>query len=400
MSTAQDLTIAIANSPEEKAGIYQFRYQIYSEEFGLDFGPSAKQSKQLIDHLDVTAQQYAAKTPNGDIVGTFRINRYDALANPLTDLAPLPIAALLEQAPAEAISYTSRVMVRADWRGSTALAKLAQRFIGDLLDMGIRIDTCFSSLGLIAFFEQLGYRRYSKGVVLEKLRYSLPMLLVLNDLSHLRSVRSPLSRHSGIQHRLDSWGDASWAALQTEGLSTNHRLMDVPEFWSIVSDALFKPSNNTALLHGLSEEQAHRLVSVAPLLELTAGEQLITRGIRCEDLFVVIKGNLEANWGDEHSQAQTTISLQPGAVFGEAEFLAPKPSEWNVIARSNASVLILNQVFLQKGLQNHPTAMALMLRNLGTIVSERLTDANRRLASATGTPAQTAKPMQQDGLTC
>lgn len=387
---AQELTIEAAQTPREKDAIYHFRYQIYAEEYGYELAAISHETKQLRDDLDTTAIQYALKTWRDEIIGTFRINRFEALANPCKDLAPLPIAPLLERVPAEAMTYTSRVMLRADWRGGTALTKMAIRFAKDLVDMGIQIDTCFSSPGLVSFFEQLGYRRFGQGSLIPNRMpyYNIPMLLVLDDHDHLRRVKSPFSRHPAMA--IDRGHDHTWINRQKICDSNNHRLMPAAEFWSLVGDALTKPSQNIALLEGFTPEQARELIKVSPILELHSGASFIRPGVHQENLFVVIEGSLEATWAAGERCSSSPAILGPGSVFGETEFPDPKPSSYSIRAKSDAKILILTQTFFQKILRNQPILAANLLKNIAALLSERLT-----LTRATTRHNKPAQPAAQ-----
>lgn len=382
MITVQDLTIEIADSPQAKDAVYRFRYQIYAEEFGFDLGPAAEESKQLVDHLDSTGQQYAAKAPDGDIIGTFRINRLDALSDPCEALSPLPIADLLEHTPAETITYTSRVMVRADWRGTTALSKMSQRFVSDLVDMGIHFDTCFSGPGLVEFFEKLGYRRFGEGIVIQGLRFNFPMLLAVNDQSHLRRAKSPLGRRkantssSSTAHTNHEWIDTLCSAH-----GSNHRLMTKNEFWAIAGDALMSQQSTTPLLQGFSNDEAEMMIKISPILDLQPGNTIMPQGIFQEDLYIVINGELEATWTQDGVPTTIKTTLTPGSMFGESEFIDPKPSPIEVTAITTAKVLVINQNLMRKALGNQPALTTRLLRNLGIVISTRLADAYRHLTS-------------------
>ena len=383
MLTDQGTTILLAVSEAERQEVYRFRYAVYVEEMGKSPPDANHERRVLMDRFDATASLYLLRDGEGALVGTLRINHLAALESAQEALRPIPLEPLLEQAPLKNLSYTSRLMLRADWRGGSSLALLCNRIFADSLEEGIRFDLCHAHPGLIELYEQLGYRRFCAGITLPGVGYQVPMLLALRDRAHLRRCRSPLMRNPALARVLESEdnaeGDRLWLAQQSERYwGLNHRLVDPDHFWALAGDALRQPAQGLPLLQGLSDEQSRRLLKTGTVMQCLAGDRIVSQGEPRQDLFVVMEGFAEIS-REEQGQRLGLAVLKPGDVFGEMGFLGRSQRSADVVAATDMRVLVLTQAFLNKALRTQPEAMALVLRNLALVLSDRLSSTTERL---------------------
>ena len=383
MLTDQGTTILLAVSEAERQEVYRFRYAVYVEEMGKSPPDANYERRVLMDRFDATASLYLLRDGEGALVGTLRINHLAALESAQEALRPIPLEPLLEQAPLKNLSYTSRLMLRADWRGGSSLALLCNRIFADSLEEGIRFDLCHAHPGLIELYEQLGYRRFCAGITLPGVGYQVPMLLALRDRAHLRRCRSPLMRNPALARVLESEdnaeGDRLWLAQQSQRYwGLNHRLVDPDHFWALAGDALRQPAQGLPLLQGLSDEQSRRLLKTGTVMQCLAGDRIVSQGEPRQDLFVVMEGFAEIS-REEQGQRLGLAVLKPGDVFGEMGFLGRSQRSADVVAATDMRVLVLTQAFLNKALRTQPEAMALVLRNLALVLSDRLSSTTERL---------------------
>lgn len=383
MLTDQGTTILLAVSEAERQEVYRFRYAVYVEEMGKSPPDANHERRVLMDRFDATASLYLIRDGEGALVGTLRINHLAALESAQEALRPIPLEPLLEQASLKNLSYTSRLMLRADWRGGSSLALLCNRIFADSLEEGIRFDLCHAHPGLIELYEQLGYRRFCAGITLPGVGYQVPMLLALRDRAHLRRCRSPLMRNPALARVLESEdnaeGDRLWLAQQSQRYwGLNHRLVDPDHFWALAGDALRQPAQGLPLLQGLSDEQSRRLLKTGTVMQCLAGDRIVSQGEPRQDLFVVMEGFAEIS-REEQGQRLGLAVLKPGDVFGEMGFLGRSQRSADVVAATDMRVLVLTQAFLNKALRTQPEAMALVLRNLALVLSDRLSSTTERL---------------------
>jgi hypothetical protein len=373
------LQVLLADTPELREAIYALRYVIYVEEMGKSPPTADHQRRWIRDGLDATARLYAVQDEAGTLVGTLRLNRLSDLSDPTTELAPLPIATLLERFPPEAISHTSRLMLLPAWRGGAALGLLFNRCYGDAAEAGVRVDLCHAKPGLVELYEQLGYRRFCPGLDLKGVGYQVPMLLALHDRAHLRESRSPLLRHPASRQGEDPWGDATWMASIAESYrGLNHRLVEPDAFWGAVGDALREGEQEIPLFRGLSEEQSRALLKTGTVLSCQPGDPLVREGEQQQELFVVLEGVAEV-WRGQEGHRLSLALLERGAVFGEMGFLGRSRRSADVIAVTPMRVLVLTQAFLNRSIRHQPDAAALLLRNLSMVLAERLAQTTDRL---------------------
>ncbi len=374
-------SVSLATSPAEREEIYRFRYQIYVEEMGKSPPEADHRCRLFRDSFDGDSRLYALRDVDGALVGTLRLNRLCELDCPDEALKPIPMQPLLNHAPIETLSYTSRLMLRRDWRGGGGVALLFNRCFGDALQSGVRFDLCHANPGLVELYEQLGYRRFTCGVSLVGAGYQVPMLLALRDREHFRRSRSPLMRHPLLKtcEFEDRQGDGYWLDGQSSRYwGLNHRLVNPDQFWEQVGVALCQSKQVIPLLKGLDTQQARRLLKTGTVLYCMAGDRIVSQGESRQDLFVVMDGYAEVS-RHENGHRLGLALLQPGDVFGEMGFLGCQQRSADVVAETDVKVLVLTQAFLKKAMSTQPEAMAIVLRNLSLVLSERLAGTTDRL---------------------
>lgn len=361
-ASVSETTIGEARSEDEKQDIYRLYYAIYVSEYGHPL-KADHENGILRDCLDDKARHYGVKNAEGELIGAYRVNHFRELSNAHKLLDPLPIERLLQRFPIEALTYTSRLMVKKEWRGSTLIARMATQFVGDLLDNGVRLDTCFSLPHLVGLYEQLGYQRYGERIVDEKYGVGYPMAMAIQDKQHFLRVRSPLSRNKKIRDSIDQWEDGRWLASVTKEWGTNHRVMGKRQFWSAASHALIGTKGRKAIFKGLSTEKAHQILNTSPILEVKARDQLVFSGLHQENLYVIIKGGFVVR---TRSKGQDVIEerIDVGGVFGVREFLNPGRSCIDAIAVEDSKVITLDQVFLRKARLNHQESIERIITNI------------------------------------
>lgn len=185
--TDQHTSVALAISEAERQEVFRFRYAVYVEEMGKSPPDANHDRRELMDRFDASASLYVLRDGEGALVGTLRFNRLEALASALEALRPIAPDFLLEQAPLAALSYTSRLMLRADWRGGN---RQIGRQLGRLLEesgydpVDVHMETVTSrQLGMRAFLDiTLGFKRLLlEGEELEAARATLEAADALVD---------------------------------------------------------------------------------------------------------------------------------------------------------------------------------------------------------------------------
>ena len=365
------LSLAFATTDEERERIFRFRYQIYVTEMGKRPKDADHEAQTLRDELDNGEADLLYATSEGEIVGTLRRNTLDIVQLPASWRDRYRLDAFADYPP-QALSYTSRAMVAAEWRGSTLFSKLLSQMYLRGQEKGVRFDFCNCAPSLIELYEQLGYRRYADAFVEHDVGYRVPLVWVVGDLEHLRAVRSPFLR-TAIKFPDDPDARARFAtSFATHASRVNRRIVDADLFWEILAEKLHRePRHAIPLLDGMTEEEAQRFLHSGTILQCKQGESILRRGDVGDELFVVLEGWLEAQ-RTVGTLAASIALFGPGQVFGELAFLNRRARTADVIARTDASLLVITQTFLRKSLLQSPDITARFLLNLSLVLCDRL----------------------------
>jgi hypothetical protein len=79
------------------------------------------------------------------------------------------------------------------WRDSPALSILFTAAFKMSKERNVRFDFCHCAPAQLQLYQRLGYRRYAANFS-DKTGLRVPMVMLLDDIRHLKRVRSPLFR--------------------------------------------------------------------------------------------------------------------------------------------------------------------------------------------------------------
>ena len=355
----------------KKEKIYRFRYQVYIEEMGKSFKDADRKKRWLRDELDDTAVLFYVEV-NGEIIASSRMNHGKITQFP-EKWKKLYQMEKFSAYSDEMISLSSRLMISSEWRGSLALAKMLSEIYQYARKEGIKFDFCNCYPFLLEFYEHLGYRRYTEGFVDEDTGYHVPLVLMTEDIQHLKRVRSPLGR---IARGLDGNSDETTVWFEKQFLKQNEyinrRLLSTEEFWHLLEE---KISNNSVgkmtLFKGLSDNEIQKFIGFSTLLKIKEKEIIIRPGDVGKEMFMVLDGVVEVKSSLEEDALSLAI-LGSGQIFGEMAFVSHSPRNAAVISITHSEMLVLTQNFFNKAIKNSPELTAKVLFNLANILSSRL----------------------------
>jgi|SRR5215831_530167 len=210
--------IRVAETDAERRAIYEFRYEVYIEEMGKPYSHANHERRQLSDELDGRATLLYAERA-GEIVGTVRINWGE---DPAASKAFAETCGLADfhRFPTRTLSFCSRLMVRQDRRYSATAAALSTEAYKKGRERGTQFNFVHCAPRLVRLFERMGFRRYRAGFEDAEVGAQVPLVLVLEDIDHLRASRSPFL--SQALNRPNSFGPALWFANTFSAITTNH----------------------------------------------------------------------------------------------------------------------------------------------------------------------------------
>ena len=220
-------SIRVAQTDDERRAIYEFRYRIYIEEMGKPYSHADHALKQLRDDLDDQATLLYA-TRNGEITGTLRIN-WGEDVSAFKAFAQSCALAKFRHFPSASLSFCSRLMVDPARRSSALAAALSTAAYLKGRDRNTQFNFMHCAPRLLSFFERMGFRQYTQSFRDPEIGSQVPLVLVVEDVEHLRITRSPFLDRA--LERLNSSYAARWFHNQfsvnrpgqiSEEITTNH----------------------------------------------------------------------------------------------------------------------------------------------------------------------------------
>lgn len=366
-----DCRIAFASTPDERERIFRFRYRIYVQEMGKQPSYADHVNSRLCDDMDNDAAAIGYAAAGDEIIATIRWNQGTAKTIPERWKKIYALDRFSRYAP-EALGFSSRLMLAPAWRGSMVLNALLASLFRRGREAGALFDFINCAPSLIELYEQLGYRRYTDGFVDEDVGYRVPLVLVLDDVEHMRAVHSPFMRLPvpiASDPAIPAWFREEFTGQL--GI-VNRRLVDAGEFWRSLEEKLRRaPTEAIPLFEGLSTEEAHRFLKSGVILKCRAGDAILRRGDVGNEMFVVLSGLVEVRQGVTGRHAALAL-MGPGQLFGEMAFLSQRPRTADVVAVEDVEVLVLNQSFLKRAIKRSPDITARVLLNLSLVLCDRL----------------------------
>lgn len=376
------VVVSVVTDEAERDAVYRFRYDIYVREMGkVDLDEADHARRWIKDDADDDAVLYVARAvePDGTagaIVGTLRTLHGDADVPAVYHA--LDGFSRFEAFAPQALSFTGRLMVAPGGRGGAAMPALVNRAYADGLDSPVQFDFCVCTPGLVDLYEHLGYRRFTGNVADPVLGYMVPLVLVLRDGDHLRTIRSPLWRSLRRHPTLDDGGPvAAWLRATVPTVSVVREWVQQEDlFWGFLAQKIRDTESGTpAILADLNEAEQKQVFRGGTVLEAKRGDRIIRAGTVGTEVFVVLSGLVEVRLP---GQDTTLAVLDVGQVFGEIAFIADSQRTADVIAVGEARILVLSQAYLRKLMRAAPTLASKLLLNLSRVLCERLVTSNRQ----------------------
>lgn len=387
---AANIAVHSPQSPAEHGRIYAFRYRVEIMKKG---GASvfADDKKMIItDDLDESAFQLCLVKRHA-VAASVRINSVKNTKLSEKISARFQLGEFSKFQP-EDLSLTSRLVVSDDDNPGQLTAVLLGAAYKVARNMGSRFDFTNCPPPLVPLYEHLGYRRYADNFVDEDDIYQVPLVLLTDDLIHLRYVGSPFSKLAvefTNAAEVSQWFERTFPdSLHT----ATERALDEEDFWSLLTEKLQQtPIEGIPLLQDMSYADAKRILHTGSTLQCKRGDRIVQAGATSREMYVVLSGSVEVRTGDH-----VVAELGRGEIFGESALISSAPRTADVVAIEDVEVLILSQNFLEKGMRTMPEIMSRVLYNLSMILVERLRDSTTLLVDdAAAAPAVTKQDQRR-----
>lgn len=349
------IEICVAKTPAEKREIYHFRYQIYVEEMSKHLAEADHNNKLLYDELDEWAILLYAKIGT-KIIATYRINigtMADFPQEVIKFLALDTLSNCVIEHGSPKFAYATKVMVTPAHRSSPALYLLMAKCYEICCYEQAQFLLGACNFHLLRLYEQLGFRRYYKNFLYPGYGLLVPLVMLIDDIQHLRKLRSPLFRiarkRQSVNTSVVKWFDTVFTSNSS---IINSQLTTEEDFWSILCKRLHGlPSAGITLLQDLSETEAKKLLHNCGILVQCAPDDIITfQGDVSYTYNILISGRLKSLTFRRPSKEYST----PGQHFGANGLTEQNTHTESIVVTSSAEILVLSGTAFQKFYRSHP----------------------------------------------
>lgn len=350
----KSIIIGIAATPEEKREIYRFRYQTYVEEMAKHIMGIDHTHKLLYDDMDDWGLILYAKV-GSELIGTARIN-IGTVGDFSKEVAAFLSLDTFQDCPkvqGRQFSFVTKIMVLPAYRNSPVFYML----IAKCYELSYRnqIDFIFGicNYHLIRIYEKLGMHRYFKNFELPGYGLQAPLVMLVNDIQHLRNIRSPFYRLARQRGKVDTQA-VEWfhANFTKQSRFVNSQMVTEEDLWSLLDKRLHCPPNEAIkALHELSVSEAKKLLHCcASLIPCAPGNILTNQGDVSYTYNILISGKLKSLTFIRPAKEYSI----PGQSFGANGLTEHNKHAEDIMALDTAEILILSGNAFQRFFHTHP----------------------------------------------
>jgi CRP-like cAMP-binding protein len=359
-----------AATPEEREAIYRFRYDVYREELKqpAPAGHEGEKLRQDEDEKPYTTLLYTGSP--AALTGTLRVRSWKPGEVPPKDFGALS----LERFPGIehlAVAQVGRLTLRPSLEAGPLLPSLFKAAY-ELLAGERQCDLGFVDCapGFVRFYRQLGCQPYGGRLVDFGYGSSIPLVIVLSDVEHLRrcgSILAPLvKRYFGAGKRAPIDTLAFQRLLESDPVPVE---VDPERVWNELQEKLFAAEQaRETFADSIPPKVMKQLASAGFLLTVGAGDLVVRQGSTEREMYLILDGTFEVV-----TATRQIAILEKGDVFGEIAFFRERGARAATVrAMTEGRVLVLRRSFLEELTHKEPEAAFRLFMNLGGVLAERL----------------------------
>ncbi len=170
---------------------------------------------------------------------------------------------------------------------------------------------------------------------------------------------------------------AAWLAniILTPALASGVRIVTL---WDVLRLDLGRdPQTSIPLMSDLNLRQSRIFALLSNVMDLKAGQRLLTEGDEGDDMYVVISGTLRV-WVQRADGPVDLATMERGSVLGEVGYFMHKRTA-NVDALTDVRLLAFNEQSLERLRRWRPWIAAVVYRNLNRVQAERMARTTGRM---------------------
>lgn len=361
------IKIGIAETKEEKLEIYRFRHRVYIEEMQKQPKLRDPKKKLLFDEMDEWTFLLYAKVGE-ELIGTMRVNIGPIKQFPTEIIQSLSLDRFRDfQKYREEPKYalTTKLMVSQKYRNSAALHLLTAKGYELYCNHHVQFNFGGCNFYLLRLYEQMGCYRFGHNFVDPGYGLLAPIVLLVDNINHLKAVRSPFFRKARKREGLNSAAtDWFFNEFPEAASMINSQLVTEGELWNIVTNhfsASGSPESVIPALRGLSETEASIfLFRCGVIVQCHDKDRIITRGLISEELNILLSGRLVAS---KHLLQEKSLIL-PGQSFGAIGLSGPAIQQMDFEAATPAEIMVISRQYFRKFSVAYPGIANTILQNL------------------------------------
>ena len=367
-----------ADSREELESIYRFRYSVYVEELGREIGGVDHDKQMVYDEDDEKeyALHFYTGTP-GSINGVVRICAWNKGKIPQKHFKNLSLN-LFDNIAGYAVAEISRLMIRRSMRGILILPALMRAACTTLAEeKKTELVFCYCRPGLVPYYKKLGARTYPGDMIEEPEGLEVPLIVILPDLAHFKSVGSPLApiikKYIGsFKNRKKDFSDI-YRVLNTGRINVE---TDTERIWETLQHVFVDAQRRSfSILDSLPKKTVKELAVRGFIMDIEAGTLVLREGHAEQEMYIILEGTFEAFSGEQHFEMMGT-----GDLFGEVAFFRIGGRRTaSVRAVTSGKLMCLRRHFIEELAKKDPVTAYRLVFNLGRLLSDRLVAMDRML---------------------
>jgi predicted GNAT family N-acyltransferase len=365
-------------SREELDSIYRFRYKVYVEELGREIG-GVDHSKRMVfddeDEKDYTHHFYTGTS--GAINGVVRICAWDPGKIPDKYSKKLSLD-LFKNIAEYSTAEISRLMIRHSMRGMLILPALMRAACTSLaVEKKTELVFCYCRPGLVPYYKKLGARNYPGKMIEEPEGMEVPLIVILPDLAHFKSVGSPLTpiikKYAGSYKRKSSDLADIYRILDRGKINVE---TDTSVIWETLQHVYVDAQHKShSILDTLPKKVIKEMAAKGFIMDIAADTLVLREGHVEQEMYIILEGTFEAYSGDQRFEV-----MGSGDLFGEVAFFREGGRRTaSVRALTKGKLMCLRRHFIEELAKKDPTLAYHLLFNLGRMLSDRLVAMDRML---------------------
>lgn len=361
VSTKEEpIRIGIATTPEEKKEVYRFRYNIYAEEIGYNLAYD-NENKLLYEELDDWAILLTAHIGT-ILIGTARVN-IGTISDFSLDIVETyrmnKFKKFYKEGDNPYFTVLSRAMISPQYRSSAVAYLFAIKMYELSCDYQVQFGFLNCNFHLISFYERAGHVRIDKNTIdFDDCSPLAGFVILLDDIDHLRAVRSPVFRIACKRTILNKEVVNLFYAEFSHEIKTtiNSRLITSEELWIVICKYSDNYNYDIPLLSSLSSWEAKLFLhSCGSIVHCHIGDRITSWGNISQELIILLSGKA-------HSSQKGTIL--PGKYCGDNGLADLTKHASTVIALTNLDILVLSYYNFSSFRKRRPDIARKILSNL------------------------------------